>query len=91
MDLPRAGPARQRPPLPVRPDFDLEPCNQEKLQVLELLMAERRAHPESDRSGALPELPLDDQSFDRVLCGDSLSADAHLAAGEQPMLWLIRL
>ena len=51
----------------LRPDFDLQACRQEHLQTLELFLADREAHPEHYRAGALPELPFPDGHFDLVL------------------------
>jgi hypothetical protein len=44
-------------------------------------LADHRAHPASYRAGSLPDLPLDDDSFDLVLCGHLLFAYAPLADG----------
>ncbi len=65
----------------VRSDFNLEPYHQEKLEALEAFLADRQAHPESYRPGALPELPLADASFDLVLSGHLLFVYAPLADG----------
>ena len=71
----------------LRPDFDLQACRQEHLQTLELFLADREAHPECYRAGALPELPFPDGHFDLVLSGHLLFAyapcrDGGLMAGE---------
>jgi hypothetical protein len=65
----------------VRPGFNLEPYQQEKLVALEDFLADRQAHPASYRAGALPELPLPDRSFDLVLSGHLLFSYSPLADG----------
>ena len=65
----------------VRPDFNLEPYQREKLEALEAFLADRQAHPEAYIPGALPELPLADSSFDLVLSGHLLFVYAPLADG----------
>lgn len=65
----------------LRADFNLEPYHQDKLEALEVFLADRQAHPESYIAGALPELPLADSSFDLVLSGHLLFAYAPLADG----------
>ena len=65
----------------VRPDFNLDLYERQKLEALETFLADRRAHPDTYRAGALPELPLDDNSIDLVLSGHLLFVYAPLADG----------
>jgi len=65
----------------LRPDFDLEACQEEHIQALQTFLEDRRRHPEHYRNASLPELPFPDQSFDLVLSGHLLFAYAPLRDG----------
>lgn len=65
----------------VRADFELGPYQEAKLDALELFLSDRQAHPETYQAGALPDLALEDNSFDLVLSGHLLFAYAPLADG----------
>jgi SAM-dependent methyltransferase len=61
----------------VRADFELGPYQQAKLDALELFLSDRQAHPETYQAGALPELALEDNSFDLVLDRGALVCVGH--------------